>query len=306
VTDVGGLHDRSFNQLAWKGLVAARREYGIKILNAQSRVEADYAKYLRRVAQHYATLIIAVGFSMSHAVYDVAQLFPQQRFVMVDAWPQDPAGREVELPNVESILFKEQESGYLAGVLAGLMEKGAVGRARHNTIGYIGGAFIPAVEHYLAGYVAGARKVDPTVHIVGEYAGTFFKPKVGARIAEKQITKGVDTLFQVAGETGAGYLAVARQRHLYGIGADIDESYLGPFVITSAIKHVDVAVRDEVGLALRRGFRAGIQRFGSATGATGIAAPSRLVPRVIVREELRYETRVRDGALVPPQSIPER
>jgi basic membrane protein A len=243
---------------------------------------------------------------MSHAVYDAAEEFPQQRFAIVDAWPLDPSGHRVTLPNVESILFREQESGFLAGVIAGLIERSRVARASHNSIGYLGGTLIPAVEHYLAGYVAGARKVDPTVRVVGQYAGSFLNLELGRRIALKQVTERTDILFQAAGLTGAGYLAAAKQHHVYGIGADVDESYLGRYILTSAIKRVDIAVRDTVGLTLRRGFRGGVVRLGAATGATGFAATSSLVPARVVVEARRYQREIANGSVIPPLSIPAR
>jgi basic membrane protein A len=306
VTDVGGLHDRSFNQLAWKALVEARRRYRITILNAESRREVDYEPNLRRFAQHYAGLIVAVGFSMAAAVYQAAEEFPQQRFAIVDAWPVDANGRPVSLPNVEDILFDEQDSGYLAGVVAGQMEKSRAGRAAHNTIGYLGGTSIPGVQHYLAGYIAGARTVDPTLRVVGQFAGTFVDARLGRQIATRQIAHGADILFQVAGLTGSGYLEAARQKGAYGIGADIDESYLGPYILTSALKRVDVAVGSTIASILRGHFRAGLQRFGSAVGATGIAAPSRVVPSRIAAVMRKYERELRDGTVVPPSSIPAR
>jgi basic membrane protein A and related proteins len=306
VTDVGGLHDRSFNQLAWQGLERAKRNYGVKISNVESRTESAYAPNLRRLAQHYATLIIAVGYSMSRAVYDVAQEFPQQRFAMVDARPLDRSGQQVTLSNVEDILFKEQESGYLAGVVAGLMEKRRVGRATHNAIGYLGGSAIPAVDHYLAGYVAGAEKVDPTIRVLGEYARTFLDSNLGMRIGLRQISQGADILFQVAGKTGDGYLAAARKKRVYGIGADIDESYLGPFIITSAVKHVDRAVAESVRAALRSRFHGGDQLFGSTIGATGIARPASVVPVNVFVVARRFENEIRSGTIVPPSSVPAR
>jgi basic membrane protein A len=243
---------------------------------------------------------------MSRAVYDVAQEFPQQRFAMVDARPLDRSGQQVTLSNVENILFKEQESGYIAGVVAGLMEKRRIGRATHNAIGYLGGSAIPAVDHYLAGYVAGAEKVDPTIHVLGAYARTFLDSYLGKRIGLRQISQGADILFQVAGKTGDGYLSAARQKRVYGIGADIDESYLGPFIITSAVKHIERAVAEAVRLAVRTRFHGGDQLFGSTMGATGIARPASVVPRAVFDMARSFQIEIRSGAIVPPLSVPAR
>jgi basic membrane protein A len=305
-TDVGGLGDRSFNQLSWRGLENAAKQLGIKIKNKQSRTERAYEPTLRSFAQSRPALIIAVGYSMSRAVFDVAQQYPQQRFAMVDARPIDLSGRETSLANVDNILFREEESGYLAGTMAGLMEKDRIGASTHNTIGYLGGKQIPGVTHYLAGYVAGAEKADPSVRVLGRYAQTFVNARLGRRFGVDQIAKGADILFQVAAQTGGGYLSAAQQKHVYGIGADIDQSYLGPFVITSALKHVDIAVEEVIRSTLRGSFQSGDERFGISRRATGIAPISSLVPHSIVLRVATVQRQLQKGTLAPPQSIPAR
>ena len=306
VTDVGGLHDQSFNDLAWLGVRDARRELGIKDQVLPSKVEADYVGNLTRLAQSHASIAIAVGTGMAGAVYQVAQKYPGERFAIVDARPQDSPGHEAELPNVANLFFKEQESGYLVGVIAGLMEKQRVGRAVHNTIGYLGGMDIPPVNRYLAGYVAGAKRVDPTIKVLGDYSQSFTDERTGRAFGLNQVNSGADILFQVAAQSGFGYLAVGQARGRYSIGVDADQSYLGTSIITSAVKRVDVAVRDIVQDVNAGRFKPGDHFYGAAQGATGFAKPSSVVPKSIVAQADRYETLIAAGKVVPPTAIPAR
>lgn len=304
IADTGGLHDRSFNHLAWLGLRQAHQRFGITSTLVQSTAQSRYLPELIKAAQTYSTLTFAVGFGMGHALFTAAQEFPKARFAIIDGQPLDGSGQEASFPNVVNILFKEQESGYLAGALAGLMEKDRVGRAVHNTIGYLGGGDIPAVNHYLAGYVAGAQRVDPGITIIGEYATSFVDASAGSAIGSKQIAAGVDILFQAAAVTGLGYLDAARSQGVYGIGADADQSYLGPYILTSAIKKVSVAVRETILAAQHGRFSGGTHRLGLAQHATGFARPAEIVPASIVTQLKRIRHQIAVGTIVPPTAIP--
>jgi basic membrane protein A len=281
-----------------------RARAGITPQALQPASDSQYLKYLVSSAQHYATITIAVGYQMARALYTAAREFPRARFAIIDARPLDPYNHEVDLPNVENLLFKEQESGYLAGLLAGLVEKARIGKATHNAIGYLGGGDIPAVNRYLAGYVAGAQHADPGIKILGDYAGTFGDPAKGAQIADTQIKGGADILFQVAAETGAGYLGEAQKRGVYGIGVDADQSYLGSFVLTSAIKKVNVAVKIAVRDVLAHRFHGGDRLLGAANGATGFARPAAIIPASIVAQLKATRKELASGAIIPPTTIP--
>jgi basic membrane protein A len=304
VTDVGGLEDKSFNHLADKGMLEAEARYGISGRAVQSASTKDYVPNLTAFARSHTGLTIAVGFSMSAAVYKVASAFPKARFALIDASPTDPRGSVVNLPNVANIYFEEQQAGYFVGVIAGLMEKYRVGKAIHNTIGYLGGFPIPAVDRYFAGYVAGAQHVDPGIRIVGGYANTWVSEPTGRSIGVSQINQGADILFQVAGETGFGYLAAAQQRGVYGIGVDANQSYLGPFIIASALKRVPVAVLAIIRDAQLGRFRGGDHRFGAQVRATSFAASKTVVPRSIITQARYYRQQVASGKIVPPVRIP--
>lgn len=306
VTDVGGLGDRSFNDLAWAGIKAAEQQYGIRGRVLQSRTEADYPRYLTAMARAHVSLIVAVGASMGQAVYSVAARFPRQHFALIDARPLNAAGQEVPILNVADVLFDSEQSGYLAGVLAGTLARDHVGAARHNTIGYLGGMAIPQVDRYLAGYVAGAKQVDPGVKIVGQYAHTFSNPGRGRSIASSQIDKGADVLFQVAASTGTGYIQAAGARHVYAIGVDADQSYLGPQVVASAVKRVNVAIRKLLHRALQGSFLPGDNIFGAANGGTDLAIVPAHVPPAVRAQVTAYGRKLANGTVVAPVALPVR
>ena len=306
VTDTGGLHDQSFNELAWLGVRDARQRMGIKDQVLPSKVDADYVRNLTRLAQSHASIVIAVGTGMARAVYQVAQEYPGERFAIVDARPQDAPAHEADLPNVANLFFKEQESGYLVGVIAGLMEKQHVGHAIHNTIGYLGGMDIPPVNRYLAGYVAGAKRVDPTIKVLGDYSQSFTDERAGRAFGLNQIDSGADILFQVAAQSGFGYLGAGQARGRYGIGVDADQGYLGSSIITSAVKRVDVAVRDIIQDVNTGRFKPYDHFYGAAQGAAGFASPSSVVPKSIVAQANHYKTLIAAGTVVPPTAIPAR
>lgn len=304
VTDIGGLNDRSFNHLAYLGLQRAAARWHVHTQVLQSHSEQQYAPNLTRMVDRGVGLIFAVGFSMRGAVYTVASSHPDTRFALIDAAPVDPQNQTHNLPNVANVFFKEQEAGYLVGVIAGLMERDRVGKATHGSIGYMGGASIPPVDRYLAGYVAGAHRVNPSVKIVGDYSESFTDTAAGQQIGARQIAEGADILFQVAAQSGLGYLSSAQQHGVYGIGVDADQSYLSPIIITSALKKVDVAVQLLVQDVLKGRFRGGDHRYGASEGATGFARPSPVVPNAIVTAADQYEAKIARGQIVPPQEIP--
>ncbi|MDQ2742745.1 MAG: BMP family ABC transporter substrate-binding protein [Chloroflexota bacterium] len=305
VTDVGGINDKSFNHLAYLGLEKARTKYHIKADYIQSTGAADYVPNLTHFARAHYDLTIGVGFLMTGAMYQVATQFPGQKFALIDGAPTNAKGATVNLRNVANLFFKEQESGYLVGIIAGLMEKNHVGVATHNTIGFMGGVSIPPVNRYIAGYVAGARHADPGIHILRGYSQSFTNEGAGKEIGLTQISGGADILFQVAGASGLGYLAAAQQRGKYGIGVDASQGYLGRFVITSALKKVDVAVLLMIKQTMQGRFRGGDHHFDLQNNSTGFAKPSPVVPSWVTAQARTYERLIKRGSIVPPTIIPQ-
>jgi basic membrane protein A len=235
VTDIGGLNDRSFNALANKGVMDAEKQLGITGRVLISKSNADYTPNLSTLAQQKYDLVIAVGFLMADATEKVAKKFPNVKFAIIDS---SAAAMKSKPTNVEGLLFKEQEAGYLVGYLSGLYAKDN----NATTVGSVGGLKIPPVDHYIAGFQAGAKAADPSIKTLNGYSQDFVDQAKCKELALAQIAKGSKVEFQVAGQCGLGVLDAAKEKSLQGIGVDADQAYLGPQVFTSALKKVDVAV----------------------------------------------------------------
>jgi basic membrane protein A and related proteins len=250
VTDIGGLNDRSFNHLAYVGLQRAQKELGIKGRVLTSKSAADYVPNLTTLAQQKYDLIIPVGFLMADATDAVAKQVPTAKFAMVDV---DAASLKGKPTNVEGLLFKEQEAGYLVGYLAGLYAKDNNIKA----VSSVGGQKIPPVDHYIAGFQAGAKAADPGITTLNGYSQDFVAQDKCKEIALNQIAKGSKVVFQVAGQCGLGALDAAKEKGAQGIGVDADQGYLGPYILSSAQKKVDVAVFNAIKAAQAGQFQGG-------------------------------------------------
>jgi basic membrane protein A and related proteins len=234
VTDIGGLNDRSFNQLANEGLQRAVKQLGIQGRVLISKQNSDYIPNLTTLAQQKYDLIIGNGFLMADAVATVAKKFPSVKFAIID---QPAALLKGKPQNVVGLPFKEQEAGYLVGYLTALYAKDNGG-----SLSSVGGQKIPPVDHYIAGFQAGAKKADPSIKTLNGYSQSFTAQDKCKEIALDQIAKGAKVVFQVAGSCGLGAIDAAKEKGVQAIGVDADQSYLGSQVITSALKKVDVAV----------------------------------------------------------------
>ena len=239
VTDIGGLNDRSFNALANAGIKRAADELGIEERVLISKQQGDYIPNLTTLAQQQYDLIVPVGFLMADATNTVASKLPDVNFAIVDF---SAAGLKDKPKNVQGLLFKEQEAGYLAGYLAGLWAKDNDAKA----VSTVGGQKIPPVDHYIAGFQAGAKKANPGIQTLNGYSQDFVDQAKCKEIALDQIAKGSKVVFQVAGGCGLGALDAAKEKGVQGIGVDADQAYLGDHILTSALKKVDVAVFDAI------------------------------------------------------------
>ena len=264
VTDIGGLNDRSFNALANKGLQDAEKQLGVQGRVLISKSNADYIPNLSTLAQQKYDLIVGVGFLMADALNTVASKFPQAKFAIID---YSQSQLKSKPKNVEGLLFKEQEAGYLVGYLAALYAKGSGGGA----ISSVGGQKIPPVDHYIAGYQAGAKKADPSIKMMNGYSQDFVKQDLCKEIALNQIAEGSKVVFQVAGQCGLGAIDAAKEKKTEAIGVDADQSYLGPEVLTSALKKVDVAVFKAIKSVQDGTFKAGTDTINTvANNGVGI------------------------------------
>jgi basic membrane protein A len=239
VTDIGGLNDRSFNFLANKGLEDAEKDLGVEGRVLISKSNGDYVPNLTTLAQQQFDLTVAVGFLMQDATNTVAGKFPNAKFAIIDA---SFAGLKDKPKNAQGLLFKEQEAGYLAGYLAALWAKDN----NAKVISSVGGQDIPPVQHYMAGYQAGAEAAFPGIKTLNGFSQDFVDQAKCKEIALDQIAQGSKVVFQVAGQCGLGALDAAKEKGVQGIGVDADQSYLGDHILTSAVKKVDVAVFEAI------------------------------------------------------------
>jgi basic membrane protein A and related proteins len=250
VTDIGGLNDRSFNFLANKGLEDAESQLGTQGRVFISKSNGDYIPNLTTAAQQQEDLTVSVGFLMGDATATVATKFPKNQFAIIDYSASALKGKP---QNVEGLLFKEQEAGYLVGYLAGLWAKDN----NATTVSSVGGQKIPPVDHYIAGFQKGAKDANPGIKTLNGYSQDFVDQAKCKEIALDQISQGSKVVFQVAGQCGLGALDAAKEKGVQGIGVDADQSYLGPHILTSALKKVDVAVFDAIKRAGAGDFKGG-------------------------------------------------
>jgi basic membrane protein A len=235
--------------------------------------------------------VIAVGFLMESAVEKAAKAFPNTDFAIIDSGPTKP------IPNLKSLLFHEQDGGYMAGYLAGLVTK-------TNVVSTVGGQKIPPVDHYIAGFIAGAKAADPKVTELNAYSQSFTNQAACKELALNQISQHSDVVFQVAGGCGLGALSAAKEKNVWGVGVDADQSYLGSYILTSAIKKVDVAVFDTIKEVTGGTFKGGTTDFFTAqNGGAGIGKISPNVPAADVTKLEAIEKKVEDGTIVPPDTV---
>jgi basic membrane protein A len=267
VTDIGGLNDRGFNSLAYKGLQQAKKELGADIRVLTSKSNADYVPNLTSLARQKYDLVIGIGFLMGESTVKVAKAFPQTNFANIDY----PAALLKGPANVRGLVFKENEAGYLVGYMAGLYSKQKGG----NHVSAVGGQKVPAVDAYYAGYEAGAKKANPGVKTEFAYSQDFVDQAKCKEIALNQIDKGSEVVFAVAGQCGLGALDAAKEKNVQSIGVDADQAYVNSSVMTSALKKVDVAVFDTAKSFQDGSFKGGEdQVFDMKSDGLGLGAVS--------------------------------
>jgi len=292
VTDINQLNDRGFNHLAYVGLLRAEKQLGIQGRVFQSNSAQDYIPNLAKFAQEGYDLVVSVGFAQADAVATVAKRFPKTHFAIIDVDATSLAGKP---QNVLGLLFREQEVGYLAGYLAGLVEKQKPGP---DVIGSVGGMKEPPVDRFIAGYQAGAKKADPGIKLLNGYSHDWVALDRCKEVALGQIGSGSTIEFQVAGGCGLGALDAAKEQHVWGIGVDADQSFLGPHVLTSATKHVDQAVFLTIKDVIAGKFHGGRNAiFGLKDNGVGLGKISPKVPKADVAAVQKIRGEIASGKL---------
>lgn len=261
VYSTGGLGDKSFNDSANRGLMEAVEKLGIQYDYYEPK---DPSAEAQNQLSNYAEkgeyeLIIAVGFSMKDALVAVAKEFPEQKFALIDEVVTD-------LPNVSSLMFKEQEGSFLCGALSALMSK-------TGTIGFVGGVEAPVITRFQAGYIQGAKYINPNINVLSVFingSNPFNDPVAAKALTETLIKKGADVIHHASGASGSGVFQAAKENNVYAIGVDSNQDDVEKgIILTSMVKNVDKVVFATVKEVLEGNFASGIHLYGIKEDGVG-------------------------------------
>jgi basic membrane protein A and related proteins len=280
VTDTGGVNDKSFNQSAWAGVQKAMKDFNLDGKFIESKQPTDYDKNIDAFATENYNVIITVGFLMGDSTAAKAKQYPNIKFAIIDnqyfptkdsvACPDTVKDCYADggLTNVNSLMFQEDEVGFLAGVLA-------AGMSKTGTICTVSGMEIPPVVRYVVGYQNGAKWYKPDTKALNVYIPSFVDPAKGKETGQSMITQGCDVVFGVGGNTGNGGLLAASEKSLMAIGVDVDQYDTYPEVkgalLSSAMKNVDVAVYEYIKSVVNKTAKAGAATANIKNGGVGLA-----------------------------------
>lgn len=287
VTDTAGLGDQNFNDLAKRGLDRAVVELSVDGRVIESRDASAYIPNLTQAAEQ-GDLTVGVGFLLTDGITEVANQFPDDKFLLIDSVS--------EAANVESVTFRENEGAFLAGVVAGLMTE-------TDKVGVVGGVAIPPVVRYVVGFEAGVQSVNPAAEVIVAYAATFGDPALGKELTLAQYNQGADIAFPVAGATGIGSFDAAKEKGegFWVIAADADQSQLGAEQqLAVSAKGVDTAVYTVSEQVVNDTFDGGELSLGLAEGGVGLLNPGGYVPDDVLAVVERYKQAIIDGAIEVP------
>ncbi len=261
VFDMGGKFDKSFNEAAYAGAERFKKETAIAYREFEVTNEAQREQALRNMARRGSQVVVGIGFSQASGMERVAREFPNLKFAIVDA--------VVDLPNVQSIVFKEHEGSFLVGMAAAMASK-------TGKIGFVGGMDIPLIRRFALGYEEGAKYVNAKIEIYRNMTGTtpaaWNDPTRGGELARSQFDRGADVIYAAAGATGLGVLQAAKDKGRLAIGVDSNQNHIHPgSVLTSMIKRVDLAVYEAFKAARDGTWKAGVRSLGVAEGGVGFS-----------------------------------
>ena len=306
VTDVGGVDDKSFNQSAWEGMQEWGKDNGKKegaegYTYIQSNEDSDFVTNLNSAVNANFDLIFGIGYKLKEAMTDVAEQNEDQHFVIIDD--------VIDAPNVESVLFKDHEAAFLAGVAAA--ESTETGK-----IGFIGGQESDVISRFEAGFVAGVKEVDPSIDVKVEYVGSFGDAARGKQLAAAMYSSGIDIIYQAAGDSGNGVFSEAKDRmkadsskKIWVIGVDRDQEAEGKYdsgnlTLTSTLKGVGAAVKDISNDAMAGNFTGGeTTNFGLAEGGVDITDGN--LTDEVKKTVADYKEKIINGDIEVPQT-PEK
>lgn len=280
VTGEGGAKDKSFNQANVEAIQAWTKANGAKDpVVVESKNQSDLAANLQN-ASKVSDIISLAGYEFEKELPKVAEQYKDKKFMYVDTF--------VDAPNIASLIFKEQEAGYLAGYAAALQSK-------TGKVGFIGGTKIPPVERFGIGFVQGAKAAKSDIKIMYNYSGTFSDTNKGKTLAATMYDSGADVIFVAAGNTGNGVISEAKERgnldmskdgeiKHWVVGVDKDQYEEGIFkgkdkdgkeyqksvILTSAVKNIEVAVTKILNEIKENKFEKGEHIFGIKENGVGL------------------------------------
>jgi len=259
VFDMGGKFDKSFNEAAYNGAERFKKETGIAYREFEVTTEAQREQALRNMARRGAQIVVGIGFSQATGMEKIAKEFPKTKFAIIDA--------VVDVPNVQSIVFKEHEGSFLVGMAAAMASK-------TGKIGFVGGMDIPLIRKFALGYEEGARYINPKIEVFQNMTGTtpaaWNDPTRGGELARSQFDRGADVVYAAAGGTGVGVLQAAKDKGRLAIGVDSNQNHIHPgTILTSMVKRVDLAVYEAFKTARDGTWKPGVRNLGVAEGGVG-------------------------------------
>jgi basic membrane protein A and related proteins len=301
VSDVGRFNDKGFNQNQLKGLKFAQAHIsGLTTTALESHSSSEYLPNFASLARKGVNIIIGAGFLLANQEATVAKQFPNTKFAITDYDVSGAPFNGKKSPNVEGLTYATQENSYLVGCIAASMAK----IKGSTTIGVVGGVKIPPVDTFLAGYQAGAAKCLPGVKVLKGYSQDFIDQAKCKTVSQNQIDQGAAVIFAVAGPCGLGALDAAKQAGVYGVGVDVDQSYLGPYILTSAVKRVDNGVYLAIKGAQSGLFKGGGNlTFNLKNNGVALGKISPVVPASVLKKVALLRAQIVAGKIVPPTKV---
>ena len=300
VSDVGRFNDKGFNQNQLTGMKKAAKVLKIQYRAVESRSAGDYLPNMASLARSGYNIVISAGFLLSDATEDVADQFPNTKFAITD---QGVEAFKRKHTNVEGLTYATQENSYLIGCLAAKVAN----RAGSKNISVVGGIKIPPVDTFLAGYKAGAQKCVAGTTVTIGYSQDFIDQAKCKSIAQNQIDGGSQVVFAVAGPCGLGALDAAKESGKWGVGVDVDQSYLGNYILTSAVKRVDTGIFLAVkGAKSGKGFkRGGNLVFNLKNGGVALGKISKKakIPKTWIVQINKMKAQIIAGKIKPPKVV---
>ena len=293
VTDVGGVNDGSFNQSAWEGLQRAGKAFGCEVKYIESKGDADYVPNIESFLDEDYDLIVCVGYMMADAVRDAAELYPDQKFAIIDD------ASNADLDNVTCMMFEQEQASYLVGLAAGYTTES-------NIVGFVTGAANETMNSFGYGYCAGVLDANPDATILQYNANNFGDASGGKTAVNTMVTKGADVVFHAAGGTGIGVIDGCKENKIWAIGVDSDQSSLAPeTILTSALKRVDNACYDATKKTILGTLEGGVETYDLAAGGVDIAPTKDNLSKDVLEKIEKAKKDIIAGDLVVPKNQEE-